>query len=104
MPCSDGGIPYPPSREELLDRKASAMLCAIATVLAKKGALAATAAEADWTEAGVTIGEFHDWLTLHAQKDLERRAREADQQDRQEKAKAALAKLSPAERAALGLE
>jgi len=29
MPCTDGGVPFPPTREEVLADKVPAMLCAI---------------------------------------------------------------------------
>lgn len=102
MPCSDGGIPYPPSKEELLDRQTPAMLCAIFSALSPTQRANAMQ-EADWTEAGVSLKEFSDWWKMHQVRDSERRAQEARQKKAAEARAEAMSKLSPAERKALGL-
>lgn len=100
MPCSDGGVPYPPSREEVLNSRMPAVLCGLVSVIG----LDAVLATVDWKEAGVSQGEFREWWAMHQRQDAQRRAREADQKRRQELRAQAEAKLTPEERAVLGIK
>jgi hypothetical protein len=90
MPCSDGGIPYPPSREEVLNRMMPAVLCGLVAALGIETVIQAV----DWKEAGVTVPAFREWWHLHQQKDELRRVREARDKRRAELRAQAEAKLS----------
>lgn len=98
MACTDGGVPYPPTREELLDAKVpTPMLCAIMRVLSlpeRKSLLTAI----DWEEAGITRAEFEEWWATHKRRDEELNTAAKRKALREQ----ALAKLTPAERRALG--
>jgi hypothetical protein len=103
MPCTDGGVPYPPSEYELLQAKAPAMLCAL--LLALPGEVVYRAAtQADWIGAGVTRDEFERWWVEHQRRDVMRRLRDAEAIRREKDRSEALAVLTPAQRKALGLE
>jgi hypothetical protein len=98
MPCTDGGVPYPPSREELLDKKVpSAMLCALLSVGLPSGMLE----QIDWDEAGITRAEFTEWWQRHRAQDVVRRAAEQRTREREELRRLAEAKLTPEELAAI---
>jgi len=103
MPCTDGGVPYPPSEEEILARKVPAMLCAVWSSLTPHQQSNALA-KIDWNEAGVTMKEFTRWWKLHSDEDKRRRAREAEAQRRERLRDKALEKLTPEERRALGVK
>lgn len=98
MPCTDGGVPYPPTREEIIAAKMPAVLCGLVSKLGVDAVVDAV----DWVEAGVTPAEFVEWWTVHERNDRMRRQREARQREQEALRAQALAKLSPAERAALG--
>jgi hypothetical protein len=79
MPCNDGGVPYPPTREEVLNDKVPVpMLCALLTVLKQDGQLEAYLNDIDWKEAGITEDEFLEWWTNHKRRDQQRKAREEE--------------------------
>jgi len=106
MPCTDGGVPYPRSREEKLTDKMPAVLCGIMRVLPPfkdqmEMARHPVFAQLNWREAGVAPGELWDWWQMHKAEDDARRQREAQEQRRRRLVKQAKAKLSPEELAAL---
>lgn len=123
MPCSDGG--YTAEQQDKInakERKAerekrmiAAMLCAICTALESSGKpgmkginrLPKILDKVDWEEAGVKRTEFAVWWDRHKEEDRIRRDAEAAQkkqaQDEDRQKAAALAKLTPRERALLGL-
>lgn len=103
MPCTDGGIPYPPTREEKLNAMAPAMLCALVSTLDKE-ALEGVLKKVNWAEAGITHAEFDEWWALHKRRDASRRAREKEYAERDKQRKDAIAKLTPAERRVLGIK
>jgi hypothetical protein len=79
MPCGDGGVPYPPTREEILGEKTAQYLCGIVKVLEGPNVnvtLDRVLRHVDWKEAGVTRAEFTEWWDLHKRRDAERKARE----------------------------
>jgi hypothetical protein len=74
MACNDGGVPYPPTREEVLNEKVpTAMLCAILRVCDKhtafESAFFAMLSAIDWKQAGITPAELHEWWQLHKKRD-----------------------------------
>ncbi len=68
MPCSDGGIPYPPSKEELAERafikRAPGMLCSACRALEQFGY------DFDLNP------ELSDWWAKHKAEDAERERKE----------------------------
>lgn len=98
----DYGPPIP-SENEITRRKLEAMLCALATTLTRCDSLQTILGLTDWKKAGVTRKEFEHWWRIHREDDARRRSREADDAKRESQRKAALAKLSPEERHALGI-
>lgn len=76
MPCYDSRTSQPPplSREEFLERKMSAVLCGIVSVIG----FDEVASMVNWPEAGVTKDEFQEWWATHRGRDERRRAREVD--------------------------
>ena len=77
MPCTDGGVPFPPSREEVLNDKVPVpMLCALLSLIEEEGTLEGRLADVDWKEAGITKAEFREWWETHKRRDAERRQRE----------------------------
>jgi hypothetical protein len=108
MPCTDGGVHYPPSREEVLDEKAPAMLCAIMSAISNGENIPITLdrvlRHVNWKEAGVTRAEFDEWWKLHQRRDAARRAREAADAKAAALRKKAASKLTKAEREALGVK
>lgn len=103
MPCGDGGVPYPPTREEILEAKTPRMLCAVLSTL-DPGVLDACLGHVNWKEAGVTRAELEEWWALHRKRDAQRRKREKAEADQKELRGKALAKLTPAEAKALRLK
>ena len=101
MPCTDGGIPYPPTREEILNKQVPmAVLCAVVTNFGV--AHIAEIVRATAKQSGVSETDFRAWWMMHSARDQQRKAHEAyDRKQRTLKAQA-LAKLTPAERKALG--
>ena len=92
MPCTDGGIPYPKTRAEVLEEKTSAMLCGVLRTFATQEDFEEMLSKVDWAEVGATRSEFNEWWLAHINSDRERLRAQA------------LKKLSPAERQALGLK
>ena len=103
MPCSDTGPTYPPTEEQLLDRKVPAMLCAVWRGLTPDERIKVVNT-INWAEAGVTRDELFKWITTHELKDRQRRAEEDRRRQVLELKAKALAKLTDAERAVLGLK
>jgi hypothetical protein len=103
MPCTDGGVPYPPSREEILDSKTPAMLCALIGALEKSDYLDALD-RIDWKESGLTRNQFEEWWGIHQQRDEARRKREAEQKRIAALREEGLSKLTDAQKRALGLK
>jgi hypothetical protein len=96
MPCY---TPDPgPSPEEILESKMPAVLCG---VLSKHGASILDGL--DWKEIGVTKDEAFRWWDQHKRKDASRKKREAEYEAARTKRNAALAKLTPEERAIIGV-
>jgi predicted acyl esterase len=93
MPCFDGGVPYPPSREEVLTAKMPAVLCGIVTYMG----IDVLVEMVNWQEAGVTPAEFREWWRLHQRDDEVRRVREARDKRRAELRLQAEGKLTPEE-------
>lgn len=96
MPCYTPD--YGPTDAEILERKIPAVLCAI---LRAHGPSVLDGV--DWKEAGVSHAEFSKWWKCHEQEDAERRRREAEYQTVRTKRADALAKLTPEERAIIGV-
>jgi hypothetical protein len=97
MPCSDNGVPYPPSREEILTRKMPAVLCGLVRALGVTAVLESV----DWKEAGVNPVEFREWWQMHQKDDEVRRVREERNRRRAELRAQAESKLTPDELAAI---
>lgn len=97
MPCSDS---HYETREEVLQKKMPAVLCAIVGILGPDEIVD----KLDWQEAGVTPAEFREWWRLHQRRDQARRAAEEEYRRKQEARATAIAKLTPEERAALGIK
>lgn len=100
MPCSDGG----PSNEQVRDqRNIPAMLCALATALEDSGLLDSVLETVDYNEGGITRQWFDYWWADHKVEDQRRRAQERERKEAIIRRAAALNKLTPEERAALGV-
>lgn len=104
MPCTDGGVPYPPTREEELDAKVPrAVLCAL-MALPMDMTLTEAFAGIDWAEAGVTKSELVEWWDLHRKRDHARKMREGRSSYEDRVRKRALEKLTEEEIRILGLD
>lgn len=113
MPCSDGGYDdeVRVSRDDVREHNMlEASMCGILTAIeawgndtTPEGRLKMMLDKVDWTEAGVKRNTLEMWWRKHKKQDEERRAREAAQRHEAELRASALAKLTPAERAALKL-
>lgn len=102
MPCSDG---FPSGRVEYVESgNQTKRLCAVFSVLEQQGILNNVLTSADWTEAGVSRRSTEEWWTRHKQEDTARRKREAADRRRAAERRAVLMKLSPEERALLGVK
>ena len=102
MPCTDGGVPYPPTPRQLRQRKVPAMLCAVLGTMTSEQ-LEATLQRIDWKEAGVSREDLVQWWKDHQAEDARRKAAERVQADKLALRDSALSKLSKAELHALGL-
>ena len=72
MPCTDGGVPYPESRLEILTTLTPQMLCAVLSAMsADEGR--ALLDKVDWKEAGVSRNRLEEWWRLHQQHDQARK-------------------------------
>jgi len=100
MPCSDGG----PSQEQLFEeRMMPAILCGILTELEARLAVDEVFAAVDWDEVGCSQEYAKGWWAEHKRRDAIRHAEDARRAERERIAQAARARLTPAEREALGL-
>lgn len=102
MPCTDGGVPYPPTPRELRQRKVPAMLCAVLGTMTSEQ-LEATLQRIDWKEAGVSREDLVQWWKDHQAEDMRRRAEARISASIEAVRATALRKLSSAELHALGL-
>jgi hypothetical protein len=110
MPCSDGGWSdeVRVSSDEVAEhRMLEASMCGILTVLEKQfkdGSLSHILNTVDWQEAGVKRKTLEAWWKAHKKKDEERRAREEAARRKEELKASGLSKLTPEEKAALGIK
>ncbi len=106
MPCKDyEDLRF--VRDEKLRRENAmleASLCAILTSLEKKNEIRTFLNDVDWKEAGVPASTLFSWWVNHKEQDAKRRACEEAERAKKEARQAALAKLTPEERKALGLK
>lgn len=103
MPCTDGGVPYPPSREQVLDDKCPQFLCAFLRLFPDVEVQRMARLRVDWKEAGVKAAEFNEWWVMHKKRDAARQAVDAQTKQQETIKKTALSKLTNQERIALGL-
>ncbi len=103
MACTDGGAPYPPSRKEVLDHRTPAMLCAILCAIPSDD-LSKIIDCVDKEGSGVNPGEILEWWSMHRAEDAKRRLAEQESEERDKLRRAALEKLTPAEREAFGMK
>jgi hypothetical protein len=85
------------------ERMMPAILCGILTELEARGAVDEVFSKVDWDEVGCSQAYALGWWAEHKRRDTKRRAEAADRAERERVAQAALGKLSPREREALGL-
>lgn len=78
-------------------------LCAVFTVLEKRGTLDKTLDEVDWVEAGTDRSKTEAWWRRHKEEDRRRKEQKQKDVERAKRRKIALLKLSAEERALLGL-
>lgn len=108
MPCGDGGVPYPKTREEILDAKVpTPMLCALLSAIPKFMSPKDQRylfEKIDWKEAGITRAEFQEWWKNHKRRDAERIESENAAKVMARLRKSAIDKLTPAELKALGVK
>lgn len=104
MPCRTD---YIDDHEFAARKEASltkAALCAVLHAMFAKGIHPFEDPVIDWKEAGVTKKELRTWWINHLREDEVRKEREAKEKQLKEEKRAALAKLTPKERALLGLK
>lgn len=99
MPCQSD---YPPGYS-MQDERPAKILCAVLTVLESRGKLEKVLARVDWKEAGVSEKHARAWWGAHKAADKARRRNEKLEKERRVIADAVYVKLSPNERAAIGL-
>ncbi len=93
MPCRvDEPYNSPAQKPSTPTGPAEAILCGVLTVIENAKQLKSVLDKVDWKEAGVTRNQAEKWWVEHKAEDQQRRLKEA-----------ALKKLTPAERKALGL-
>lgn len=97
MPCVSGPS-FEQSREESLQAKMPAVLCALLRIYPVEHVVWQSL---DWANAGVTYREFVTWAAKHKREDDERLARLTRDREIWEIAERAKAKLTPEELAAL---
>lgn len=106
MPCRTEG-PYEPydSRQRLTSLVAnlSAALCAVLTVVEANGEIDDLFNAVDYKEAGIPEGFIREWWAKHQEEDRIRKQREKEEAERKRLRQKALEKLTPKERAALGV-
>jgi hypothetical protein len=108
MACNDGGVPYPPTHEEQLDRNVPIpALCAILRTM-NPNEYMNTLAKVNWNAAGVSRQEFVDWWKMHQERDRRRQREERENLRNGNLRRQALDKvakhLSTAERKVLGIK
>jgi hypothetical protein len=74
----------------------------VLSVLEARGELEGVLVLADWRESGTSEIWLRSWWAEHKREDERRRASKQQELDRERTRTAALSKLTPAERAALG--
>jgi hypothetical protein len=74
MPCTDGGIHEPTTKEKLVER--TAFLCGIMNAIEKLGLSKQVLKNVDWEEVGKNEHEFKYWWNNHQKTDKERIKRE----------------------------
>lgn len=103
MPCNDGRD-YDRIREVYVEKGTqTSRLCAVFTVLEKRGLLNDVLANCDWKESGVSQKSTLDWWERHKREDVERRQREARQREQDRKRKQLLSKLTIEEKRILNI-
>ena len=102
MPCNDGGgsHSYPVYIEKGMQ---TSRLCAVFSVLEKRGILGEVLGAVDWKEAGVSESSTLAWWSRHKEEDRQRRQREAAEAARKKARRDVLSKLTPAEKKVLGI-
>lgn len=80
-----------------------AVLCGLFTEMEADGELFLWLGDIDWAEVGVSRKMVEAWWEAHNREDEFRRAKEAAEKIKEQKRKAALAKLTAEDRKALGL-
>lgn len=108
MPCSNDGAAEAYERERDKEfRRLTASLCAILRV-AETNDINLVLGQVDWQEAGVTREWLVGWWAEHKRADEARKIREARERFERTQREAnrikALSKLTPEERAALGIK
>jgi hypothetical protein len=103
MPCRDEQADEMYRREYRAETEnVQKMLCGVLTCITSVGQFDNLMRKVDWVEAGVTRSQLEDWWTKHKSEDAARKAADADRLALQQHKAAALAKLTPEERKALG--
>lgn len=106
MPCRDPvdwDEPRVTKRHGLAIEDFEAVLCGILTVLEKEERLFGLD-DVDWTEVGVKQKTVETWWKAHKLEDIARRKQEKAEKRMKELRVAALAKLTPEEKAVLGIK
>lgn len=110
MPCRDpvDWDTQPETRHGMRIEDFEAVLCGLFTALEgneqANDMLPLWLRNVDWKEAGVTRKKVATWWKRHKAEDEARRVREAAEKHKAELKAAALAKLTPEEKAALGIK
>lgn len=112
MPCRTDPYeePYTPRLYHgLTAEELEATLCAVFTVLESIGEVSGNklqkvVMQINWLDAGVDSRKVHNWWKSHKEADNRRRAYEEAERQKTELRNAALNKLTPEERKALGLK
>jgi len=107
MPCNDGGM-FRSDEDQARGlittaRDFEAVLCGILSAMITTDEVKYWLNEVDWKEVGVSRKRVEKWWKEHQKEDAERRKREEALQAKLAARESALAKLTPAERHALGL-
>lgn len=113
MPCHDpdNWQPMPQTSHGMTFRHFEAALCGILDAVERygndttlEGRVKMLFDRVDWDEAGISRRTVEVWWHNHKQDDAERRAREAAERRKEELRASGLSKLTPEERAALGIK
>ena len=105
MPCRVDDwddVPRATKRHGLAIEDFEAVLCGMLTVLEKEERLFSLD-DIDWDEVGVSRKMVEAWWEAHKKEDERRRAKELAERVKEERRKAALAKLTDEDRKILGL-